>query len=148
MANTRESLLARLNPGQPNECWLWSEAINRDGYGRVRFEGKVQLAHRLFYEFLVGPIPEGMELDHTCHTPECVGRGGCQHRRCANPAHLRPVVPAENKARRAVSGPERNASTHCRNGHEFTPENTAYSRGYRVCRACRNASKRRYRRRQ
>lgn len=144
--NTRLSLIDRLSPGGPDECWPWEEATNPDGYGRVRYEGKVHLAHRLFYEFFVGPIPEGKELDHACHTDECVGRGACGHRKCVNPGHLRVVTKAQNVARRKVSGPARNVKTHCKNGHEFTSSNTAInSRGYRACRACLAEAKKRYR---
>jgi hypothetical protein len=151
MTNTRESLIARLAPGGADECWLWKSSVNKDGYGRVRFEGKVHLAHRLFYTFFVGPIPDGKELDHTCHTdsPECQGRGGCEHRMCVNPAHLEAVVPEQNRARRRVSGPPKNAKTHCKNGHEFTEENTfVNARGYRGCRTCRRSSKQAYKLRQ
>lgn len=145
--NTRESLLLRLPDGGPDECWSWDEAVNQGGYGRARYGSKVYLAHRLFYEFLVGPIPDGMELDHTCHNadPTCVLRTECPHRRCVNPAHLEPVTKQENLSRKRVSGPPRDAITHCVNGHAFTAENTyRTSRGYRLCRICRRATKKRY----
>jgi hypothetical protein len=80
-------------------------------------------------------------LDHTCHDPAaCVSGPACEHRRCCNPAHLEPSTTVANGA------PDRQWTraqlTHCTNGHEFTPENTAISasdqdrRPRRKCRAC------------
>lgn len=70
-------------------CWNWTGYINDHGYGRPRFrvDGKSYFlrAHRLAYEFLVGPIPDGLHLDHICH-----------NRRCVNPDHLRPVNNKQN----------------------------------------------------
>lgn len=70
-------------------CWLWQLKRDRHGYGRVRRTGRgealVQLAHRWVYEELVGPIPEGLVIDHLCRNPPCV-----------NPKHLEPVTPGEN----------------------------------------------------
>lgn len=65
-------------------CWLWTACRNEDGYGIFRDRG-MKKAHRVAYELLVGPIPQGMQLDHTCHA-----------RACVNPAHLRPVTNKQN----------------------------------------------------
>lgn len=70
-------------------CWCW-RGRTQEGYGRVNRKGPEQLAHRWYYERLVGPIPEGHHLHHTCETPACV-----------NPAHLEPLTPAEHKKRHA-----------------------------------------------
>lgn len=72
-------------------CWLWTASLTGDGYGRISLGGKfgpMGLAHRVAYELLVGPIPEGLELDHLCRV-----------RRCVNPEHLEPVTHAENVRR-------------------------------------------------
>jgi HNH endonuclease len=64
-------------PDQPQECWLWTRARNNKGYGRVRIDGKMQLAHRVAWQIYKGEIPEGMFVCHKCDTPACV-----------NPDHL------------------------------------------------------------
>jgi hypothetical protein len=104
----------------PSGCWVWIKARERRGYGLFRHDGKTWLAHRWAYERLVGPIPEGLTLDHLCQNTSCV-----------NPAHLEPVTRSEN-TRRARAG-----ATHCRRGHEFSPDNTyVYPDGRRECRTC------------
>lgn len=69
-------------------CWVWTGACNSDGYGNFLFEGANWRAHRWSYERLVGPIPDGLVIDHLC----CVTR-------CVNPAHLEPVTHLENVRR-------------------------------------------------
>lgn len=121
----------------PNGCWQWALKPNVRGYGQVERDGRNRRAHRYVYEALVGPIPEGMTLDHTCHNtdPSCPGGRACAHRLCVNPDHLEPVTDAENQRRGA------RRKTH----YEFTPENTfirANRNGWRECRACMNARSR------
>lgn len=71
------------------ECWLWTGAVDRYGYGSVKMKGVVLISHRYVYEKLVGPIPDDMDIDHLC-----VG-----HRSCQNPAHMEPVSRSENSRR-------------------------------------------------
>ena len=71
-------------------CWNWSRAMNRGGYGKIRSNKRDMPAHRWVYEQLIGPIPEGLTLDHLC-----------RNRRCVNPAHLEPVTIRENTRRGA-----------------------------------------------
>ncbi|HCS2945601.1 TPA: HNH endonuclease [Shigella flexneri] len=59
-------------------CWEWTAQRNGDGYGRFTLGGRDVGAHRVSYEWENDPIPDGMQIDHTCHNPGCV-----------NPAHLR-----------------------------------------------------------
>ncbi len=85
----------------PEECWPWLGTKITVGYGVfVRSRRDPQYAHRASYEMFVGPIPDGLTIDHTCHNrdPDCPG-GKCPHRLCVNPAHLEPVTSAENLRR-------------------------------------------------
>jgi len=127
----------------PNGCWLWQKRLSR-GYGRLDqvIDGRPKggLAHRVSYELFVGPIPEGMQLDHLCHTRDraCPGGPSCLHRRCVNPEHLEPVTSAENTRRSPVN---RALRTHCPQGHQYTEANTyADSKGWRRCATCVRAS--------
>ena len=84
-------------------------------------------AHRCSYEFLKGEIPNGLVIDHLCRV-----------RNCINPDHLEPVTPLENMMRGNNQTVTNKTKTVCKNGHEFTPENTytnPYS-GKRKCRTC------------
>jgi hypothetical protein len=67
------------------DCWLWTASRSRRGYGQFWNGSSSQLAHRVAYEYVVGPIPAGASLDHKCHTLACV-----------NPNHLRPVSQKQN----------------------------------------------------
>ena len=100
--------------GGEDDCWLWAATINTDGYARFGLaDNKNVVVHRFAYELLVGPIPEGLTLDHLCRV-----------RHCVNPRHLEPVTSVEN-VMRGESRSARNArKTHCLRGHEFTEENT------------------------
>jgi hypothetical protein len=110
-------------------CWWWRGALTpQDGghfRGAFRVNGRLQKAHRVAYELVVGPIPDGLQIDHLCRNPQCV-----------NPAHLEPVTGAEN-TRRADPNAPRRAATHCQRGHPFDEANT-YRRpdGSRTCLAC------------
>jgi len=97
-------------------CWRWQGLMRPDGYGK--HAGRQ--AHRVVYENLVGPIPEGLELDHLCRNKSCV-----------NPDHLEPVTREENARRRWAT------YTHCKNGHAYTAANTyIMPSGFRDCRTC------------
>lgn len=116
-------------------CWTDDSYRLYDGYTKldIRQAGvrRVVQGHRLAYEILVGPIPHGMVLDHLC-----------RNRACYNPAHLQPVSRAEN-GRRQVN--HNTLKTHCKRGHEFTPENTYMkSMGKRQCRECKRKLERSY----
>lgn len=73
-------------------CWQWTAATIR-GYGAINL-GKVagstitRYAHRVAYEYLVGPIPAGHDIDHLCRNTLCI-----------NPAHLEPVTRSKNAQR-------------------------------------------------
>lgn len=136
---TREQRIDSHIDRQPGGCWLWTAAVNDSGYGVTTTDGaRYAMAHRAVYEIHVGPIPEGLHLDHTCHTMDssCAGGLGCPHRRCVNPEHLEPVTPQENN-RRSLSLSAQNATkTHCPQGHEYSEANTYRRDGRRECRSC------------
>jgi excisionase family DNA binding protein len=108
-------------------CWLWTGAL-RNGYGRIRGRGRGSPnipVHRFAYELLVGPIPDGLVIDHLCRV-----------RNCVNPAHLEPVTSRVNGLRSVPFNWE-SAKTHCAQGHAYDEANTRWNaRGGRGCRAC------------
>jgi len=114
------------------DCWLWTGHRDADGYGRY---GRL-LAHRVAYALLVGPVPDGLQLDHLC-----------RNRRCLKPEHLEAVTRRENFARSTHPSAAALRSGHCLNGHEFDAANT-YIRpnGTRRCRACHRETMQRLRR--
>lgn len=119
-------------------CWQWTGGLISTGYGMFHpGHGESALAHRWAYERYVGPIPDGMVVDHTCHNGESCPPGPCKHRRCVNPDHLEVVGIVENVNRSHNSNIQK---THCPRGHEYTPENTrihVLSKGTgRSCREC------------
>lgn len=106
------------------DCWSWTGATQSSGYGSIGLAGKTYLAHRHVYTLLVGPIPDGFEVDHLCRNPRCV-----------NPAHLEAVPPSVNAQRRAEAYRE------CKRGHALEGANVRVHRRANgattyECRAC------------
>lgn len=124
-------------------CWIFTGSIRRDGYGTIRYDGRSRPVHRVVYELLVAPIPDGLQLDHLCHTNDesCDGGVECPHRACVNPDHLEPVTHREN-IRRGV----KSRRTTCPQGHRY--DVTIERRGgvERRCSTCTNAASRRNKR--
>lgn len=107
-------------------CWLWTAGLNGQGYGHFSLDGRMQRAHRVAYELLVGPVPEGLELDHLCRV-----------RRCVNPAHLEAVTHRENTLRGDTVPASRAKLTHCKRGHPLEPPHLRRtSNGSRRCWTC------------
>lgn len=117
--------------GSDADCWLWTGALDQDGYGFLNISEKSVRAHRWSYELNVGPIPDGLVIDHLCRV-----------RHCVNPAHLEPVTNGENVMRGEGLAPTLARVTHCPQGHEYNEENTYVKpggRNHRACRVCMNA---------
>lgn len=117
----------------PFGCWEFTGATT-NGYGVVGLGGRsagTAQCHRVMYRELVGPVPEGLDLDHLC-----------RNHLCCNPEHLEPVTRRENVRRGRRRPGYALAETHCKRGHEFVPENTKTnsSTGGRICRACNRAT--------
>lgn len=112
-----------------NGCWTWLGAKNRKGYGHMQWNGEAGGAHRIFYKALRGPIPEGQQIHHVCRNKACV-----------NPDHLQVVTPRQNTMLDDTPARRNAEKTHCKHGHEFTPENTIIRADGRECRACRYRS--------
>ena len=134
-------------PRSSTGCWLWNGPIHPRGYGRVSYKNQKRAAHRLAYELFLGPVSDGLQLDHTCHTLDETCRAGtrCPHRRCVNPFHLEPVTPTENRNRGRGTKAQ---VTACPAGHPYDAVNT-YARRYRghsvrECRICKRRQQREY----
>lgn len=115
-------------------CWEWTGDCNtKGGYGRIYLDGRYRSAHRVVYELLVAPIPDGFFIDHKCRQHACV-----------NPAHLRVVDPRTNSLENSVGVGALNAGkTHCSQGHPYDEANTYRSGDGRRCRLCDTMRKRR-----
>jgi hypothetical protein len=114
-------------------CRRWTGMHQHKGYGQINVGNKNRMVHRMAYEVWIGPIPEGLEIDH-------VYARGCRYRDCIEPSHLEAVTHAENLRRKPLA-------THCKNGHEYTSENTQVRTlpdggPRRACRTCIRARKR------
>lgn len=116
-------------------CWVWTGHVSRKtgyGQGSPRGERAGSLAHRLSYEAFVGPIPQGMTLDHAC-----------RNRPCVNPEHLEPVTSKENVLRGIGRSAVNARRRFCVAGHPLSGDNL-YTRpnSHRACRACRREADR------
>lgn len=100
-------------------CWLWTGCLNSKGYGVVSIGGRRHLTHRVAYEALVGPIPDGFTIDHV--------KPRCESTRCLNPDHLEPVTSLENRQR------ANRLITTCRRGHPLSKRPGDRQRRCREC---------------
>jgi len=117
------------------DCWQWIASLTHKGYALFHVGSKkdgtnrMATAHLLAYKTLVGPVPDGKQLDHLC-----------RNRGCVNPSHLEPVTGSEN-CLRGLTGANmairEGAKTHCPKGHPYDDNNTGRKAdGSRYCRTC------------
>jgi hypothetical protein len=110
------------------DCWLWTGALEPSGYARFVAEGEKVYIHRYAYEWVIGPIPEGLTIDHLCRV-----------RHCVRPDHLEAVTHRENLRRSPTQVTTVNArKTLCPRGHQYSGRD---ARGWRECRECRRLLK-------
>ena len=103
---------------EENGCWIWTGKLmtgTAAGYGRIHYDGKNTTVHRIAYELFVGPIPDGLQIDHHC-----------ENRSCFNPEHLEAVTSEVNTARGNSWAGINKRKTECKRGHEFNDENTGW----------------------
>jgi hypothetical protein len=126
---------SRVDQRSSDECWPWL-AGKAKGYGTFSIGGRSHPAHTISYQQIIGPVPIGLQLDHLC-----------RNRGCVNPQHLEPVTRKENILRGVSFSAVNGAKTHCPNGHPYDSAHTRVDPrlGYRRCRECQAAGKRRRR---
>lgn len=128
------NLLLRLTfmpPGPlTSGCVEYTGALDSDGYGRQITRGSTAdraQPHVAAYELLVGPVPDGHELDHLC-----------RNKVCCNPSHLRLLTNVDN-----ATDNTQGSKTECPRGHPYNEENTYMTpKGHRRCRPCARQVKR------
>jgi len=130
LPNLPRHMLRRISEG-PGNCWILRGSAKHHPYGyqSVSINNSSVLAHRFAYETLVGPIPEGLQIDHLCKVTSCV-----------NPEHMEAVTGEVNVARSNCTSAVNSRKTHCKYGHELSGSNL-YIRpdnGKRQCKACAN----------
>lgn len=106
-------------------CWPWNGAVSDSGYGIAKINRRNRPAHRVVYEFLMGPVDPLLDLDHLC-----------RNRSCCNPDHLEPVTRKVNVLRGAGAAARNARKTECLNGHPLSGDNLVPWAQYRMCRLC------------
>lgn len=126
----KERFEARVKVDGQGDCWIWTGAKLKRGYGRISVDGKPKMAIRVAYELYRGTIPKDLVLDHCLYPERCIGPS------CCNPQHLIPTTRSANSARSLWA-----MKTHCPAGHEYSTENTVWETNWRGgksrrCRKC------------
>lgn len=136
MARKKRPAIERFNAKvQPRAtgCIEWTGGKTTTGYGVFYTEeGRLTMAHRWAYAHSVGPVPDGMSIDHLC-----------RNRACVNPGHLEPVTQRTNLLRGRTVPAANAAKTHCPKSHPLSGPNLYVDpQGGRRCRICRRENNR------
>lgn len=110
------------------DCWIWIAYRNKNGYGTVYFEKHTELAHRVMFAWLCGPIRRGHDISEPDHT--------CRNRACVNPFHLELVPSIVNNHRGNSPAAVNKRKTHCIRGHLLPVEPNADHGRRRRCFIC------------
>ncbi len=113
-----------------DDCWNWTAAKDRKGYGWFWFDKGPVRAHKYAYESVYGKVRDGLVIDHLC-----------RNRGCVKISHMETVTNVEN-IRRGIVGEPNRRKTACPRGHEYDTKNTIISSNGRGCRTCSNDRKR------
>ncbi len=112
------------------DCWQWAGTISDKGYGILSLASELHprrcRAARFAYSYFIGPIPEGMVIDHLC-----------RNRGCVNPFHLEAISNKENIMRGICPSSINAKKTQCYRGHPYSPQTLKVFRdGFRRCFEC------------
>lgn len=127
-----ERFWAKVDRSDPAGCWIWVGTRLVGGYGKLQYRKRQLLAHRVAYELVRGPIPDGLVIDHLCRV-----------RHCVNPDHLEVVESRENTRRGMSPSAVANRTDICAKGH--VGQYHVYPSGHRRCLTCQAAWKAAYR---
>lgn len=119
-------------------CHIWCKSYFKTGYGQTSYRNKPYLVHRLMYMINFGELDSKTVIMHKCDTKGCL-----------NINHLKSGTQKENiedmfKKGRATAHLFNKNKTHCKNGHEYTKENTKTNKSGRECRLCHNLKNKKY----
>ncbi|OZC59327.1 hypothetical protein CH276_22515 [Rhodococcus sp. 06-470-2] len=131
-----QTKVTEIDRGHTSQCWEWQGATSNRGYGQVGRNGKTCSTHVVAYVELVGPIPDGLQIDHLC-----------RNRKCCNPEHLEPVTGRVNCSRSIQA-----TKIRCHKGHPLAGANLIIKKRpnglqIRNCRVCTLETQRRHRER-
>lgn len=127
VTNTIDTFMSRISKDEKG-CWLWVGTVFPTGYARFNYKGRGFRAHKFAYEHFVGPVPDGLVIDHLCRV-----------RHCVNPHHLEAVTQRVNFERGIspqVSRARLTGLTHCKHGHRIDADGAYLYGGMRKCKKC------------